>query len=131
MPISGCPSFILLACGYGSRSRRFAPSRDDGGANDASPPACRGARAAPHPLFFQRPPRGEAERRETRGLARPPGWLRATPARLRGVPPSLCDPGKARLSALHSGFFSGFFRSRATLSRRLRRLISQLLAGGS
>jgi hypothetical protein len=98
----------------------------------ASSPACRGARAAPllisppSPFGLWRTPSretaglarrsptgegGEAERRETRELARLPGDWRGHPARLRGVLPPLAIE-EARLSALHGGSF----RSRATLS---------------
>jgi len=77
--------------------------------------------------FSSAPPKGEAERRETRELARLPGDWRGHPARLRSVLPPLAIE-EARLSALHGGSF----RSRATLSRgHLRRLISQAPGGRS
>jgi hypothetical protein len=74
------------------------------------PHRCRGAKA-PGVWAETRPHEGSGAPRNAGAQREPPGRRRTTPARVRGVPPSLAI-GKARLSAL----CCGFFRSRATLS---------------
>ena len=94
-----CP-FPRQSAGHPPASRVPPRQRKKGEKPTLRRPCCFGRRGV-RPLFFSAPLSRGAERRKTRGLARPPGRLAKPPGTLARRAPSTLRSVKGRLSALH------------------------------